>query len=82
MGETVSMQCLLCDKPTELLKDLVTGMEAPAAFCPECALLVDSGRIPWPQVHMTYLLRCQIADLYRKLQNTEARLNALEGRPH
>lgn len=68
----MTMPCLLCDSPAEVEPESFQGMEAPAAFCDECLPLVSMGIIAWPQVKMTYMLRCQIADLTVRVQKLEA----------
>lgn len=73
----ITQPCLLCDKPVEVEQESWEQFEAPAALCPYCRPFVTLQIIPWPQVQMIYVLRCQVADLYAKVQVQEQHLARL-----
>lgn len=75
--EKIIQPCLLCDAPVEVVRSEWEADEAPAALCEDCYPFVRIGIIPWPQVQMLYILRCQVAGLYTKMQVAEQHIKRL-----
>jgi hypothetical protein len=61
--DLIARPCLCCNAAVSVSRREWLGCEAPAALCMGCFNLVSSGRLPWPQVRMLDLLRCQVAGL-------------------
>lgn len=75
--DIIPRPCLCCNQAVSVSRSEWLKYETPAALCQGCFTLINTGRYPWPQVQMLYLLRCQVATLRTELDLTKKQLAGL-----
>jgi hypothetical protein len=76
MEDVIVGPCLLCDAPTQVSREDWQG-EAPFILCNDCNEVVVKGTVSWPMLKMIYVLRCQVADLVKKIDTLETGMRQL-----
>jgi hypothetical protein len=64
---TCVQPCLLCDVPVEVNTDSWVSKEAPLALCSDCCGVWLAGPVNWPLIRMIYMMRCQIGNLFQRV---------------